>query len=218
MSRRIPLILIVIPGLLVGSFALAQNVEEPIEQFFNRNPLKAIWSEMRVHSLESAEQGEAIAGNLESLQGSIAGIGGVIEGVAATQALAEAMQARVEASCAGPDVASVQICRGLSCDLAMTYPCAPFACDDATGTCRDQCSTGRDCATASACNQAAGQCVYEGYTCAADGYTVRQPSGSVVGCNGYRCIAGACQQQCQYDRDCKEDEGFRCVAHSCERP
>ena len=217
MSRRISLSLIVIRGLLVGSFALAQTVEEPLEKLFNRNPLKAIWTEMRAHSLESAEQGEAIASDLESLQGSVAGIGGVIEGVAASQAIADAMQARIEPSCAGLDVASVQICRGVSCDVAMTYPCAPFACDEATGTCRDRCSANRDCATASACQQAAGQCVYEGYTCA-DGYSVRQPNGSVASCNGYRCLAGGCQQQCQYDRDCKEDEGFRCVAHSCERP
>lgn len=217
MSRRIPLSLIVIPGLLVGSFALAQTVEEPLETLFNRNPLKAIWSEMRAHSLESAEQGEAIASDLESIQGSVAGIGGVIEGVAASQAIADAMQARFETSCAGLGAASVQICRGVSCEVAMTYPCAPFACDEATGTCRDSCTANRDCAASSECNQGAGQCVQVGNTCA-DGFSVKQPNGSVVGCNGYRCTAGACQQQCQYDRDCKGDESYHCVAHFCEKP
>lgn len=216
MNRRTT-VLVVIPALLLGSFALAQTTEDSLELFFQRNPMRAIWNEMRNHSLESAEQGEALAGDLESLQGSIAGIGGTLDGVAASQALAEAMQLRVEPSCAARDVASVQLCRGLSCEAAMNYPCAPFACDGASGTCRDHCSTKADCSTGSACNQAVGQCVVEGNTCA-DAFTVQNANGTTVGCGAYRCLAGSCQQQCGGDSDCKQDEGYRCVDHSCERP
>jgi hypothetical protein len=99
----------------------------------------------------------------------------------------------------------------------MNYPCAPFACSEATGTCRFRCTANSECAAGSECNQARGQCVTVVNTCA-DGYSVKQANGSVVSCNGYRCIAGGCQQQCQTNYDCKSDEGYHCVAHFCEKP
>ena len=109
--------------------------------------------------------------------------------------------------------AQVTICGAGGACSTMSYPCAPYACDAARGTCRSQCTTNTECASGNTCDDK-GQCVVSGNTCS-DLFSVKQPNGNVVSCNGFKCLAGACQQQCQADNECKTDESYRCLSNVC---
>lgn len=137
----------------------------------------------------------------------------VVEGAVSEVATAVASAAfSVETSCTSHDVAQVAVCQGEDCQL-IRYPCSPYACDPATRTCRRNSILSGHCADGST-HTDSGRCVHIGNTCS-NLFWIRQANGTIVPCNGFKCIAGACQQQCTAHLDCKTDEGYQCVANLC---
>ncbi len=93
-----------------------------------------------------------------------------------------------------------------SCVKGTSQDCGSYACDATANACKTTCSGDGDCATGSKCNTSTGQCAQQGTTCK-DPYTVKQANGQEQSCEPYKCVAGACQQQCTTDDDCAPGNG-----------
>jgi hypothetical protein len=108
-------------------------------------------------------------------------------------------------SCVGADSAAVTTCSSISGKCSTTvHSCSPFPCDAQTGTCSASCDSNADCALGSVCDTVQGRCALATTMCA-DDFTVRNADGTTQSCSPYRCIGGACQQQCETNTDCAED-------------
>jgi hypothetical protein len=106
--------------------------------------------------------------------------------------------------------------RTKSCVKHFVYPCEPYACDEDGLTCKTSCNSSADCSQGSQCNQVTdiGKCVTISSFCK-DAFNVQTTDGLVQSCEPYKCVGGACQQQCVDDGDCAP--GFICVdGHKCE--
>ena len=118
-----------------------------------------------------------------------------------------------DASCDNDSLVAESKCDGAGkCAAGSKSDCGEYTCDPATKACKTTCSTNADCKAGAVCNSSSGTCASEGATCA-DEWTVKSASGTLTSCNGYRCVAGACQQQCSAASDC--GPGFACEGSSC---
>ena len=99
-----------------------------------------------------------------------------------------------------------------TCRKLAAYPCAPFRCDDEGKTCATSCTSYADCSEGAQCNTATGRCSAASPTCS-DDFTLRNPDGTTQSCSPYRCLGGACQQQCESNNDCAED--YSCAGGVC---
>jgi hypothetical protein len=121
------------------------------------------------------------------------------------------------ASCRDDSVIPASTCDGNGkCAAAEPQPCGDYTCDADSGSCKSSCSTSADCRAGATCITGKGHCTTQGATCP-DDYSVKAPDGSISSCHGFKCVAGACQQQCQAAGDCAPDyecKAARCVAAS----
>jgi MYXO-CTERM domain-containing protein len=97
-----------------------------------------------------------------------------------------------------------------SCTTPTTKTCNPYTCD--SGACKTTCASDTDCAQGSVCDTTKGLCAVAGATCL-DAFTVKQPNGQTQSCSPYKCLGGACQQQCTTASDCAP--GYDCSGSSC---
>jgi hypothetical protein len=121
-----------------------------------------------------------------------------------------------ESSCAN-DVTTVYQFdpRTESCVKHFVYPCEPYACDVDGITCKTQCISDADCSQAGKCDTGNGRCGTISSFCK-DAFTVELSNGQEQSCEPYKCIGGACQQQCVDDGDCAPE--YICVdGHRCEQ-
>lgn len=117
------------------------------------------------------------------------------------------------AGCTGDVSQPAGTCDGTgSCSVPATQNCVPYACDAAAGTCKTSCASDADCGQGAKCDTASGKCAVTSATCK-DEHTVLLPNGQEQSCEPYKCVGGACQQQCTSDTDCAS--GFECNAPSC---
>jgi hypothetical protein len=115
------------------------------------------------------------------------------------------------ASCSGDVVQPEGKCDGVgTCTIPNTSNCVPYTCDSATTACTTSCASDGQCAQGSTCNATTGKCASSAATCA-DSTTVKLPNGQTQSCEPYKCLGGACQQQCTDDSDCV-------AGHHCEAP
>ena len=118
-----------------------------------------------------------------------------------------------DASCTGDISHPASACDGTgTCSASGTKSCVPYACDAASGACNTTCNNQRDCAAGANCDAAKGKCVQIGDMCR-DAFTVISPDGTLTSCKGFLCVAGACQQQCAKNTDCRD--GYDCVDMQC---
>jgi hypothetical protein len=115
----------------------------------------------------------------------------------------------VKTSCKG-DVDVISVCDGAGCTQLASYACVPYTCAKNGVECTSHCTSNADCGQGAECNTARGECASYFGTCE-DARTVKSPAGSLSSCAPYRCVAGACQQQCSVDipGDCAA--GWSCV-------
>lgn len=114
-------------------------------------------------------------------------------------------------SCTGDSLTPAGSCDGSGgCSVPVTKSCAPYSCAD--GACKSTCANDGDCAAGATCDTNKGLCAVTGATCI-DSFTVKQPNGQTQSCSPYKCVGGACQQQCVNGNDCAA--GYDCVASSC---
>ncbi|MBK7581893.1 MAG: hypothetical protein IPI67_17000 [Myxococcales bacterium] len=118
-----------------------------------------------------------------------------------------------DAACTG-DVSQPQgACDGVGlCALPSTKNCLPYACNAGSGACNATCSSDTDCAQGAKCDTTQGKCAVTSATCS-DPFTVLLPNGQSQSCSPYRCVGGACQQQCSSANDCAT--GFTCEGAVC---
>ncbi len=118
-----------------------------------------------------------------------------------------------DALCVNDSVQPPSHCDGTGqCAAPSLTDCGDYGCDTATGACKTTCTTNADCKGGAVCDASSSTCSSEGATCA-DEYTVKAPNGSLSSCNGYKCVAGACQQQCATQTDCAP--GYDCQGTQC---
>ena len=104
-------------------------------------------------------------------------------------------------------------CDGFGLCKSDARSCGAYACSSAMGTCATRCTASGDCAAGATCDTGKGECAFQDMTCST-AFSVRNPDGTEESCNGYRCVGGACQQQCAYVGDCADAygcQGGRCV-------
>jgi hypothetical protein len=119
------------------------------------------------------------------------------------------------AKCVGDSVVSAATCDGTGvCAPGSQQACGSYACDSTAVSCKTSCTTKTDCRLGAVCDTsgATGACNTAGATCQG-AYNVKAPDGTVSSCNGYRCVSGACQQQCGTTTDCAT--GYVCTGSSC---
>ena len=118
-----------------------------------------------------------------------------------------------DAACTGDVSQPAGACDGVgSCALPATKNCAPYGCGAATGTCKSSCASNPDCSQGATCDTSTGQCTTGSATCV-DATTVKLANGQTESCAPYKCVAGACQQQCASPNDCAS--GYVCVGSAC---
>ncbi|MBK7581895.1 MAG: hypothetical protein IPI67_17010 [Myxococcales bacterium] len=81
-----------------------------------------------------------------------------------------------------------------------------------SGACNATCSSDTDCAQGAKCDTTQGKCAVTSATCS-DPFTVLLPNGQSQSCSPYKCVGGACQQQCSSANDCAS--GFNCEGAVC---
>jgi MYXO-CTERM domain-containing protein len=114
-------------------------------------------------------------------------------------------------SCTGDSLTPPGTCDSSGgCSVGVPKSCAPYACSD--GACKSTCASDGDCAAGAICDTNKGLCAVSGATCT-DAFTVKLPNGQTQSCSPYKCVGGACQQQCVDGNDCAA--GYDCVASSC---
>ncbi len=114
-------------------------------------------------------------------------------------------------SCTGDSLTPPGTCDSAGgCSVPVPKSCAPYACS--AGACKLTCANDGDCAAGATCDTNKGLCAVSGATCT-DAFTVKQPNGQTQSCSPYKCVGGACQQQCVNGNDCAT--GYDCVASSC---
>ncbi|MCC6903570.1 MAG: FG-GAP repeat protein [Polyangiaceae bacterium] len=99
-----------------------------------------------------------------------------------------------------------------SCALPATKNCVPYGCDTTAGACKTTCASNTDCSQGATCDTNTGQCTTGSATCV-DAFTVKQANGQTQSCSPYKCVAGACQQQCSTASDCAK--GYDCEQSAC---
>ncbi len=115
-------------------------------------------------------------------------------------------------ACAG-NVFQPKVCDGQGgCVDGQSKDCGNYACDATAGACKTSCKSDTDCASGSSCNTTTGQCAAQSSTCK-NATTVQQANGQEQSCEPYRCVAGACQQQCSSSSDCAP--GYDCQSSQC---
>ncbi|MBI3206792.1 MAG: hypothetical protein IT377_31635 [Polyangiaceae bacterium] len=118
-----------------------------------------------------------------------------------------------DASCSGDVSQPAGTCDGAGlCSLLPTQNCLPYACKAATGVCASTCASDTDCAQGAKCDTNTGKCAVTSATCK-DATTVLQPNGQSESCVPYKCVGGACQQQCASGSDCAP--GYTCQGNAC---
>lgn len=118
-----------------------------------------------------------------------------------------------DASCNGDVAQPAGACDGVGlCALPTTKNCLPYACDSTAGDCKASCAGDTDCAQGATCNTTTGKCAVAGATCK-DATTVALPNGQTQSCSPYKCVGGACQQQCATPSDCAP--GYTCQGNAC---
>lgn len=118
-----------------------------------------------------------------------------------------------QASCMGDVLTLDPRCDGAGqCAAPRTQSCVPSGCDPVAKACIKTCTKDGDCAAGATCDIGTGKCAVTDNTCK-DVFTVISPGGSQTSCAPYRCVAGACQQQCVIDADCAT--GYTCNASAC---
>jgi hypothetical protein len=117
----------------------------------------------------------------------------------------------VSTACSG-DVASVTTCPTPETCITQRYPCTPYTCDTDAHTCGAICLSDADCGQGATCDTATGKCASNSTTCK-DDFTLEDSNGQVESCIPYKCVGGACQQQCQTSNDCYD--GYTCNQHHC---
>ena len=124
------------------------------------------------------------------------------------------------ASCTG-NVAIPRACDSLgSCIDQAGVDCAAYACDSATGACKNVCLSNTDCAAGAVCNQASGVCATITNTCI-DEFTSQSSDGKKSSCAPYKCSGGVCAQACTTSADCATGfvcQGSKCVEQSGNAP
>jgi hypothetical protein len=119
------------------------------------------------------------------------------------------------AKCQGDWVISAGTCDSSGgCAAGTLQDCGNYSCDSAAGACKTACTTKLDCRLGAVCDTSAGTgtCNATGAACQG-AYNVKASDGTVSSCNGYRCVSGACQQQCGTTADCAT--GYSCTGSSC---
>ncbi|MBI3206797.1 MAG: hypothetical protein HYZ29_35000 [Myxococcales bacterium] len=117
------------------------------------------------------------------------------------------------ASCTGDVLQPEGKCDGAgACSTPGTANCSPYGCDSSTNSCSKTCTSDAQCSQGAVCDTNTGKCAVGGATCA-DAYTLKQPNGQTQSCSPYKCVGGACQQQCAAESDCAP--GWACVASAC---
>jgi len=120
------------------------------------------------------------------------------------------------ASCTGDVAQPPGICDGAGlCSLPTTKNCVPYACNATTGVCQASCSSDAECAQGAKCDTNTGKCASTSATCKGP-TTVLLPNGQTESCSPYKCLGGACQQQCSVPGDCAP--GYTCEATECVVP
>jgi hypothetical protein len=115
-------------------------------------------------------------------------------------------------TCAGASLQPLQ-CNGAGkCIAGAAIGCAPYACDASAKSCRASCKADGDCASGSKCDMGSGQCAAISTTCK-DASTLVTADGKEQTCAPYRCLGGACQQQCGTSADCTA--GAACTDGKC---
>lgn len=115
------------------------------------------------------------------------------------------------ADCSGNSVVPAAKCDGAGeCASVTPKNCGNYVCK--AGACLTACSTNADCAAGATCDRNEDACVVIVATCR-DAYSVEEPGGAITSCDGYRCVAGSCQQQCSDNEDCAPT--FQCLGSSC---
>jgi hypothetical protein len=99
-----------------------------------------------------------------------------------------------------------------SCAIPATKNCLPYSCQSSSGDCLTSCAGDTDCAQGATCDTSTGKCAIANATCE-DSYTVKLPNGQTQSCEPYKCVGGACQQQCSTSNDCAT--GYDCQGSSC---
>jgi hypothetical protein len=119
------------------------------------------------------------------------------------------------AKCQGDWVISAGTCDSSGgCAAGTLQDCGNYSCDSAAGACKTACTTKSDCRLGAVCDTSGsvGTCNATGAACQG-AYNVKAADGTVSSCNGYRCVSGACQQQCGGNADC--GTGYVCAGSSC---
>lgn len=117
------------------------------------------------------------------------------------------------AKCTGDVSQPAGTCDGTgSCTLPATSNCAPYGCDSVAGTCKTSCAGDTDCSQGATCNTTTGQCTTGAATCL-DATTLKLANGQTQSCAPYKCVGGACQQQCSTPSDCAT--GYVCQGNAC---
>jgi Kelch motif/Galactose oxidase, central domain len=119
-----------------------------------------------------------------------------------------------DAACVSGDVSQpASTCDGAGqCAPSVAKNCLPFACDATSGVCKAKCVTDGDCSQGAKCDSVSGLCAVTAGQCK-DSQTVELPNGQAESCSPYKCVSGACQQQCTADSDCVS--GYVCSAPVC---
>jgi hypothetical protein len=119
------------------------------------------------------------------------------------------------AKCQGDWVISAGTCDSSGgCTPGTLQDCGNYSCASPAGSCKTSCTTKLDCRLGAVCDTSgnAGTCNASGAACQG-AYNVKASDGTVSSCNGYRCVSGACQQQCGSNADC--GTGYVCAGSSC---
>jgi hypothetical protein len=118
-----------------------------------------------------------------------------------------------DAACTGDVSQPAGTCDGVGvCALPTTKNCAPYGCNSTAGTCKASCAGDADCSQGATCNTSNGQCTTGAATCQ-DATTVKLANGQTQSCVPYKCLGGACQQQCSSANDCAP--GYACAGTAC---
>jgi hypothetical protein len=119
------------------------------------------------------------------------------------------------AKCQGDWVISAGTCDSSGgCTPGTLQDCGNYSCASPAGACKTSCTTKLDCRLGAVCDTSGstGTCNASGAACQG-AYNVKASDGTVSSCNGYRCVSGACQQQCGSNTDC--GTGYVCAGSSC---
>lgn len=118
-----------------------------------------------------------------------------------------------DAACTGDVSQPAGTCDGAGlCSQLSTKNCLPYGCNAASGVCNTTCASDTECAQGAKCDTNTGKCAVTSATCK-DATTVLLPNGQSESCVPYKCVGGACQQQCSTTTDCAD--GYICQGSSC---